>query len=191
MVIEIIREAISVGKKYQIRVDGEAKYRVSGMFVAFLGGKLNVANTVGNTLAQIERKIYLIRPDYRIVLPSRETFRFRAQSLFRGIYSCVGIDSRYFLYAHTGLIASIFKSDQQIAALMKGGVAALRGDYYSILADDDTDELLITCIGIVFDNYNWAINVRSNGIPTINFGNIIFRKDHPFDETWQPKIKGK
>jgi uncharacterized protein YxjI len=188
MVIEIIQKAIAMGHKYDVRVNGESTYRASGMPFAILGGSLTVSDTNGNTCAQIVRKPYVIRPNYQIVLSSGAVFHFKALSLIKGIYHCRNGSSQYFLYVHKGLLASIFRIDKQVAALMKSEITVLSGDYYSMLADDDEDKLILACIGIVFDNCGGVIGVSSAGIQETNFGNIIFRKDHPFDESWQPKV---
>jgi uncharacterized protein YxjI len=190
MVIEIIPKTILINKKYEIGVDGGRKYRVSGITVPLFGGSYEVVEENGNRCASIKRSFYLIVPNYSIVLSSGTTLNFAGQSLFQGVYSCGNENSQYVVYAHKGLIASIYKDDRQVAALMKGTPTGMRGDYYSLLADDDADALVLTCVGVVLESCLRGISVTVNGVK-YNLGSIIIRRDHPLDESWQPKLLGR
>ncbi len=184
MQIHIQQHKISIGNKYDIKVNGEASFKAESKIFRFLAEiHLNDITEQDND-AVIKRQFKPFMVKYVIQSKRYGDLLFDTVSFWRNHYCCVVGMDKYEVFEHRGRKVSIFKNDEQIASFKRKAVSVAMGDDYTVYANDGADSNLLVCFCIICDNFNDA--GKDKGIINLNLGNLF--QARKFDESWQPLL---
>jgi len=152
-----------------------------------LTDRLRLQTEDGRVVARIKGYFSLFRPKYDFDFLDGNLYRFRCESLWKGVFSCENGRDRFRLYQHKGRNFSVFQNEIQIAAFTKNRVTIGKGDRYGIRMNDDANILVIICLALTVDvSENDGDN--SGSTVSIDLGNIG-PEARPFDASWEPNKK--
>jgi uncharacterized protein YxjI len=136
-------------------------------------------------VGSIKRHFGIFKANYSIRVEGSH-YKFISKTYWKPSYQCISNDGMeiYTIIGHKGLTHSIFRNDDQIGSITKSRLSIGSGDEYNLIADNDSNHLLMVAITLVLDSF-LSSNSGSNTI-NIDLGNFTGELQ-PFDKNWKPK----
>jgi hypothetical protein len=160
MEIEINREKIFRGEKYQILINGQQSHFVKEELVShFLVISLFESN-YGALRITINKILDFVLRKYEIKRLDNSILEFRSKSMWRLHYQCQCGNDVYDICAKKGDIYLIYKNNSQVAWWdikhwwNKEVLLWFSGKSYKIIAEDDCDIDLIISFCLIVDNFS-------------------------------------
>lgn len=161
---------------YRILADGQKRYvaKASVIHTPFVP-ELLVFDLNDNELLRITKaEAFFWQYDFQY--PNGERFELRAVDNLKFASSFVIKSDHYNVLGHTNGKFSFFKNDKQIAWFER----EKGGDYYTIIANNNSNPLILSAIVLSFDLHLHPGNDFSSDSRNIGW------KLKPFDEKWTP-----
>ena len=180
--VTIQERKFSFRSTYDISAPG-VTYFAQKAFFAFLD-KLELRTKAGELVAKLQSHFTFIRTNYDFILTDGRTYHFLCEKIWKGVYVCERSEESFHLYRHKGLRYSIFKGDDQIAAITKNRLVIGNGNEYDIRMNSDADVIVISCMVLALNTGDGDDDKDST--VTYDFGNVG-PEDRRFDDSWAPR----
>ncbi len=182
MDVTIRERKLSFRSTYDIFSPGH-RYLAEKAFLAFLD-KLELRTNTGQLVVTLQSRFTLFRTKYDFVFASGRTYHFICEKIWKRVYVCEGPQETFRLYHHKGLRFSVFKDDDQIAAITKNRLVVGNGNEYDIRMNSDANVVVICWMMLAINTGDKDDEHESTA--TYDFGNIG-PEDRRFDESWVPR----
>ena len=182
MRIDINQKKIAFGNKFNIVKDGQTILKAASRLFRILSVTELFQPNSDLPLGTIRRRFAIFKAKYDIEMANQPTYQFRTISWWKNHHQCKSGSNVYDVYGHRGRRYSIFKNGTQVAYFKKEAVTFFEGDNYMLLASDNADHFLLTCIVLTVDNYR--SNNKNNDAVNIDIGHIF--QARKFDDSWTP-----
>lgn len=181
MIIALNLRPISIGKKYDILVNGKQLWLASKEILNVLSNLYVTVYPDGPEVIEIRQQNLWISPDFSIRIAGKARLQFTTISNSKFTYQCIDGKDTYNIYGHSGTTYSVFKNDVQIAFWDTSSFNALNGTHIKICADFDASKELLVAFCLITENFS-----SSNDTDRIHIGKIGWNL-REFDKTWRPK----
>jgi uncharacterized protein YxjI len=179
-----IREhKFSLRSEYDIE-SPKASYTAQKALLSFLD-KVEVQTGSGSVVATIHGNFSLFRANYDFAFADGRNFHYECEKFWKGVYACQCAEEIYHLFQHKGVRYSIFKGEDQVAAITGNRLIVGSGHEYDIRMNADADFLVIACMILALNTAD-EDGSDNDSTFTYDFGNIG-PEDRRFDESWQPQ----
>lgn len=142
---------------------------------AALGGVRLFAREGGRQLARVRLRWNWFIPRSEIELPTGRVYQLQREDAPGRVLLATSHWDSYRLYCHEGLSRSVFRGDEQVAALVVETVNAGDGLQTVIRVDRAADIVLVLCLLLA--------ETEEDDITVMYFGH----EARPFDPLWVPK----
>ena len=189
MKIQVLEKAFTVDDIYNVAVNKEITYRVSGVTAPFMTNFSLYELKGKNPLMSVFKSSLSLFPKYKIYFNSeqlnsrREPLIFKTVSFFKNSFYLQFDEDLYEFYAHKGLMYSIFKNGKQVAGISQDRMGIADEDNFMMDCDNDSPKELFTCFIIIFDNvYRRKLNLFG-GLVNANIG--VLSESKPYNIAWK------
>lgn len=183
MEIAIQQKRFSLESKYIVFIDGIEKYTATSKLFKWFSEINFESNDTHLLKYTIKRKWAWFKFSYDITNDKHVVFEFMTLSFWKRHYQCIVGNDNYEVFGHKGRKYSIYKNSQMIAHWELNKITWFEGDKYNIIANNNVDVEILSCLCIILDNAN-SDNKRSAMEWNIGW---LGPEVKPFDETWFPK----
>lgn len=184
MRIDINQKKIAFGNKFTIVKNGETILRAASKLFRILSVTELFQPNKDLPLGTIRRRFAFVKAKYDIEIVNQPSYFFRTVSWWKNHHQCKAGNNVFDIYGHRGRKYSIYKNGEQVAYFQKEAVTFFEGDNYMLVANDEADHFLLTCMVLTVDNYR--SNNKNDSAINIDFGHLF--QARKFDDSWTPKI---
>jgi hypothetical protein len=134
-------------------------------------------------MVTLQGRFSLIRRKYNFHFADGRDYAFQCEKIRKGVYVCKRGQEAYRLYQHRGLKYSVFRNEEQIAAVTRNRFVAVGGSRFDIRMNRDADLAMVVSMVLAMNTSDGNDHFdASTAIEHERRGS----EDKKFDAAWQP-----